>query len=886
MTIPSRSSRAKKSPAPRGRLCGGHPAYTLAAELLHERLEQRAMLAVEYTLQILHASDLEAGLNEIADAPRFAAIVDALEDTHANTLKLSSGDNYIPGPFFNAGGDPALNGLLGAASVGRADIKIMNEIGFDLSALGNHEFDAGVRELRNIVFPSGAWQGAQFPYLSANLNFAAEPDLNGRLSPGGSEASTIKGRLAPSAVITEGGEKIGVIGLTTPFLRSISSPGNNIVISPSDPSDLAGLATIVNNQASLLEGLGVNKIILVSHLQQLQNELDLAPLLDGVDVILAGGSDTRLADSTDRLRSGDVAEGDYPLISADLNGDPVAVVSTDGNYKYVGRLVVGFDALGVIDLSSLDESVSGAFAADIEGVTEVWDFLRPGEDPFGPGTRGGAVQAITQAVANVINTKDGNLFGKTSVYLNGLRAEVRTEETNLGNLTADANLWYAKQADSSVVLSLKNGGGIRDSIGSTDSDTGERLPTAANPSASKQAGDISQLDIENSLRFNNGLSLVTLNAQQLKQVAEHSVAAVAPGATPGQFPQIGGFRFSFDPALPAGFRVQSLVVVNAQGQVVDVIVDQGQLQGDLARTFRMVTLNFLAGGGDSYPFPSFPNTNRVDLLNSSSLPAGTATFTTVGSEQDALAEYLYDAHQSIPFGVADTTKGSDFRLQNLAVREDQVIPTAFILNRTLYVRGTDENDVLSIQRQIRGQAPINVRLNGVVATTVNPTDFDLIQVQGLNGNDAISLGAGIAIPTLMWGGAGNDYLSGGNATSVLLGGLGDDVIFGGSKQSILIGGSGQDVLQGGFREDLLIGGSTNYDDNASDLLSLLNFWSGTESYQDRVTKLRNGTGVPALTSSTVIDDGQRDVLFGNSSLDFYFLGLNDLSDQGDDEENN
>jgi len=53
-----------------------------------------------------------------------------------------------------------------------------------------------------------------------------------------------------------------------------------------------------------------------------------------------------------------------------------------------------------------------------------------------------------------------------------------------------------------------------------------------------------------------------------------------------------------------------------------------------------------------------------------------------------------------------------------------------------------------------------------------------------------------------------------------------------------------------------------------------------------VTKLRNGTGVPALTSSTVIDDGQRDVLFGNNSLDFYFLGLNDLSDQGDVEENN
>ena len=752
--------------------------------------------------------------------------------------------------------------------------------------MGNHEFDAGVRELRNIVFPSGAWAGAQFPYLSANLNFTPEPDLNGRLSPGGSEASTIKGRLAPSAVVTKGGAKIGVIGLTTPFLRSISSPGNNIIISPSDPNDLAGLATIVNNQVSLLEGLGVNKIILVSHLQQLQNELDLAPLLDGVDVILAGGSDTRLADATDRLRAGDVVEGDYPLISNDLSGDPIAIVSTDGNYKYVGRLVLGFDSQGVIDLTSLDETINGAYAADEQGVTDVWTALRPGQDPFGTGTRGLAVRTVTEAVANIINAKDGNLFGKTAVYINGLRSEVRTEETNLGNLSADANLWYSRQVDSSVVLSLKNGGGIRDSIGSTNSDTGERQRTAANPSAGKQAGDISQLDIENSLRFNNGLTLLTVTAQQLKQVAEHSVAAVAPGATPGQFPQIGGFRFSFDATRPAGSRVLSLVVVNSQGQVLDFVIDQGQLQGDVTRTFRLVTLNFLASGGDSYPFPSFSNTNRVDLLNSPSLPSGTAVFAARGSEQDAIAEYLFDAHRTVPYGSADTARQLDTRLQNLAVREDEVIPTAFVLNRTLFARGTDENDVLSLQRRVRSQALFDVRLNGVVAATIDPSTIDLIRVQGLDGNDAISIAGGIPTSALIWGGEGNDYLFGGNASSVLLGGNGDDVIFGGSKQSVLIGGSGQDVIQGGFREDLLIGGNTSYDNSPVDLLAILNYWSGTENYASRVTKLRNGTGVPVLNGSTVSDDGKRDVLFGNNSLDYFFLSLNDISDRGDDEEEN
>ena len=61
--------------------------------------------------------------------------------------------------------------------------------------------------------------------------------------------------------------------------------------------------------------------------------------------------------------------------------------------------------------------------------------------------------------------KESNVFGVSDVYLNGLRSSVRTEETNLGNLTADANLAIAKQTDPSVVISIKNGGGIRDDIG-------------------------------------------------------------------------------------------------------------------------------------------------------------------------------------------------------------------------------------------------------------------------------------------------------------------------------------------------------------------------------------------------------------------------------------
>ena len=136
-----------------------------------------------YRLQILHASDFEAGLAAIDDAPRFAAIVDRLEDLEANSITLASGDNYIPSPFFNASSDPALDPFF-EESVGRADIRILNTIGFEASVIGNHEFDQGPREVQNLIRPAGAgadgggaYEGTHFAYLAANLDFSGEPDL-------------------------------------------------------------------------------------------------------------------------------------------------------------------------------------------------------------------------------------------------------------------------------------------------------------------------------------------------------------------------------------------------------------------------------------------------------------------------------------------------------------------------------------------------------------------------------------------------------------------------------------------------------------------------------------------------------------------------------------
>lgn len=655
-------------------------------------------VATGVRLQILHASDLEGGVNAIGDAPNFAAVVEALEADAANngtsSILLSAGDNYIPGPFFSAAGDRSLRSFFASflgnpnarEGVGRVDVSIMNALGFDASAVGNHEFDAGTSIFESIIgtdirnsFTQARWLGAQFPYLSANLDFSGDSNLSGLATTAilpntafRSELSDLVAaasapKLAPATTITRNGEVFGVIGATTQLVSSISSTGG-VVSTAGNSNDMVALAAVLQPTIDALVGSGINKIIIVSHLQQIALEQQLAGLLNGVDVIIAGGSDTLLADGDDVLRSGDVAAGTYPLAATDAMGNPVAIVSTAGEYSYVGRLVIDFDANGVIDPATIVTAESGIYATDAAGVARV------NSTPFLAGSKSEAVQTLTNAVTGIVTAKDGNIFGSASVFLEGRREFVRTEETNMGNLTADANLAAAQASDPTVQVSHKNGGGIRAEIGSIDGLTGALGPTLGNPTTGKLPGQISQLDIENTLRFNNALSLVTLTRAQLKEVIEHAVAATATGSTPGQFGQWGGISFSFDPAFPAGSRVRFAALTDPSASS-PVIVAEGSVVGE--RPVRIVTLNFLAGGGDSYPFPNFEAAdptfyNRVDL-NAAGTTTGAATFAPDGTEQDALAEYLAANFSVTPFGDAETSRRNDNRVQNLSARSDRVL---------------------------------------------------------------------------------------------------------------------------------------------------------------------------------------------------------------------
>ncbi|MFZ4521347.1 MAG: SdiA-regulated domain-containing protein [Bacteroidales bacterium] len=727
---------------------------------------------VNFPLQILHGSDFEASTDEVSSAPRFAAIVDSLENTYPNSITLASGDNFIPGPFSFSGEDPRMvlpyrnayasyyNNPLNPpydlrAGIARADISIMNFIGVEASVLGNHDFDFGTPELRNIIGgnisgSSVRWFGAQFPYLSSNLNFMADPNLspvftpirqantNFMCSPANTPAQiAAKKKLAPYCVIMKNGEKIGVVGVTTPMLESISSPGTTTVKNPgAGTNDMTLLATIVQPYIDTLINIeGCSKIILLSHLQQLAFEKELATKLQGVDIIIAGGSHTLMADATDRLRAGDVAIETYPYLTSGLDGKPTAIINTDGSYKYVGRLVVDFTPAGDIVPASINPAVSGAYATDQQGLQDVWGANTP--LAFAPGTRGYRVKLLCDSIGSAILAKDGNLFGKTSVFLEGRRNFVRTEETNLGNLSAEANLWMAKFYDPSTVISIKNGGGIRSIIGYINAygDTVIYQPPIANPAAGKLQGDVSQLDIENSLRFNNLLSLLTVDAAGLRRTLEHGVSATAPGATPGQFPQVAGVRFSYNPTLPVynpttntGGRILTAVITNDSGTVVlDTLIMNGALYGNPSRTFRLATLNFMAGGGDNYPFPII-GSNRIDINTLPVPPAvpGVASFAIPGSEQDAFAEYMKSLHSTSPYNKSDRPVTQDYRIENVTLRTDSVLPRSVSLSVSSGTGNEANQTVITVTAvsslPVLGNQTVTVAVSG---TNITAGDYTL-----------------------------------------------------------------------------------------------------------------------------------------------------------------
>lgn len=537
---------------------------------------------VDFWLTVLHNNDGESGLidagsglEDFGGAARFATVVANLRDQArtapaGGSLLISAGDNFLAGPEFNA----SLNN-----GIPFYDTLAMELIGYDAAAIGNHEFDFGPDVLAD--FLAGFVEGPVF--LSANLDFSNEPGVQ----------SLVKaGRVARSTVLTVDGRQVGIVGATTPSLPFISSPRNTII---------NAVAASVQAEIDLLTAQGVGIIILTSHLQGIAQEIALAGQLTGVDAIIAGGGDELLANPGDLLIPGDSPVGAYPATSITLDGVTVPVVVTPGNYKYVGRLALGFDSAG-----NLVEIGTESGIVRVAGGNQP-DAVQP--DP--------AVQAqVVDPVVAALDAQAQNIVYSTDVGLDGQRPNIRRVETNLGNLIADAFLWVANDRApafglGTVDVALTNGGGIRnDTI----------IP----------AGDVSELANFGILPFSNFVSVVpNIPATQFKEILENAVSQIA--GTNGRYAQVAGLRMRIDLAQTAQTLNSTGNVVTPGARVREVVLDDGTVlvsDGAVvagARDVSIAIVDFLARGGDQYPFRG-------------------AAFTSLGVPYDrALTEYVQSA---------------------------------------------------------------------------------------------------------------------------------------------------------------------------------------------------------------------------------------------------
>jgi 2',3'-cyclic-nucleotide 2'-phosphodiesterase (5'-nucleotidase family) len=708
--------------------------------------------AANFTMQLLHLSDGEAGLLASQTAPNLAALVDAFDDRYENTLIVSGGDNFIPSPFLNAGTDPLLNTVpwVARTNFARPDIAIHNLLGVEASAIGNHEWDLGSNVFMDAIRADGAWSGALFPHVSANLDYSLDSAALARFTdvPLNGTTTTVPlasagaSRLVPMAVVNKGGEKIGVLGVTTQILRAISSPSGTFAkgypagTTGVDNMDL--LATQLQPYVNELIAEGVNKIVLLSHLQQIANEQSLATKLTGVDIIVAAGSNTRLGDADDVAVAfaGHAANfaGTYPLVTAGADSKPVLIVSTDNEFTYLGRLVVEFNTAGELITSNLASRVAenGSYAATTANVAQVWGVPEDAlaTTAFALGTKGARVKQVTDTVQTVINSKDGTVYGYTAVYLEGERVFVRGQETNLGNITADANQQALRAivGGTAPIVSLKNGGGIRAQIGAVSSVGGSatKLPPPANPAVGKSEGGISQLDIENALRFNNRLMAFETTPAGLKAILEYGVAS---WPNQGRFPQIGGVAFAWDPARPAGSRVTSISLMNDDGTPGTAIYKEGPLSAAILRAappvIQMVTLNFLANDGDGYPMKANGSNFRY-VLDSGALGPVIAdeslNFTAAPQlpsnalgEQAAFASFLQVRHGNLAnaFRQADTPASADERIQIATFRADTVPP--------LLTADSDGDGISDVLEDLIGlNAQSGIRIGETVALNLAP----------------------------------------------------------------------------------------------------------------------------------------------------------------------
>ena len=436
--------------------------------------------------------------------------------------KLSAMKNELKQTYTHVGvvscGDYIQGSSLGAISRGEYIIELMNLVGYDAVTLGNHEFDFRLDRLEELV--------ALMATKPVCCNFQ--------------EIGKDTSYFDPYKIVSYGDVDIAYIGITTPSTISSSSPAqfkdeNGNYKYSFNPTTLY---EVVQENIDAAEAEGADYIIAISHIGYAEDEIygdledveDLIKNTDGLDVVLDAHSHS-------------VIEG---MEITDKEGNEVLLSSTGTKFENIGKLTISdgeikTELIKTEDYQGTDPDVD-AKLNEING-----EYATLGERKV----------AISQ-VDLITHDADNNRL-------------VRTSETNLGNLCADA-VRYAMDAD----VGYMNGGGLRAAI---------------------QKGDITFNDLLSVFPFNNTVVLAEVSGQTLKDMME--MAVMSWPAEDGSFPHLSGIAFSVNTAIPSSVVVNELeefVEISGEYRVYDIEVfdkETGKYEPlSLSKTYTLAASNY------------------------------------------------------------------------------------------------------------------------------------------------------------------------------------------------------------------------------------------------------------------------------------------------------
>ena len=409
---------------------------------------------------------------------------------------------------------------------GKNAAEYMAAAGYDAVSMGNHEFDYS------------------FDALLDNMNVLTDAGVK-VIDANVINKETGKSYFDANAVFEFDGIKVGAFGLDTSETLTKASPSNVKAVNFLDKEEMFKEAQA---QVDELKSAGCDYIIALTHLGVDEESVgrrstDIAAAVKGIDLIVDGHSHT-------------VIDGGEKV------GDTV-IVSTGSYLANVGTVV--------IDKEAKTEEAKLISAADYAAGTAQYDET---------------VKALVAEDVAEVAEAYSKVFAKTEVHLEGTKQIVRSQETNLGDFTADAYLYTAqKYADEhelgvNVDCAISNGGGIRVSV---------------------EPGDISMDTLVTIFPFGNNVCLVTITGEQLLEVLEASTFCTPE--TIGGFPQVAGIEYKLDVSVPyengEQYPDSTYYAPAKPGSRVTIKSVNGKAFDPKAE-YTVAVNNFQAEGGDTY----------------------------------------------------------------------------------------------------------------------------------------------------------------------------------------------------------------------------------------------------------------------------------------------